>query len=425
MSYEYIASGLAFIWTNKITEETQPEICVKIRELTDKVTATHPNHKFGVLFNAYTERSTVNEVDSIFKGHYTVQADSGGLQMMTLGHGKITEEAKDKVYRTQAAHASIGMSFDQIPVTTLSEKQNFLDGGQRFFNPAIFDECAIESGKNLHRQIDVYLEEKSECKPLLIVQGNGIDWYRRWSDLVLKQVPQEKWKYIAGISSSSFALGNGLREDVERVFTFSQLEVPDHVKKHCHLLGFGSAHRMIPVVQFKRSGLYDDTTLFSYDSTKHTGGVIRGQYQNEGSIAQLRRHKEQMYYYTVKKMTEFFDKVLDFPFNEEHFFDTICQPAQHWSDKYGEGQKVWERNLTRYGFFLYSVHKTMEMIKKMEDDESYLCTIRPQDAHVFMPLSSVKTMSDYNHWKRHVSRHLTSKKVKTISEHTSLSDFFA
>lgn len=423
MSYEYIASGLSFIWTPKFNRDTQPELCDKIREMTDLVVAAHHNHKLGVLFNAYTEKHTVKEVNDIFKG-YTVQADSGGLQMMTLGHGDITEEAKDKVYRTQAKHATIGMSFDQIPVTTIGEKQGFLEAAQRYFNPAIFDECAIESGKNLHRQIDVYLEEESECKPLLIVQGNGMDWYRRWADLVMKQIPQEKWKYIAGVSSSSFALGNGLREDVERVFSFSQLDVPDHMKKHCHLLGFGSAHRLIPVVQFKRSGLYDDSILFSYDSTKHTGGIARGQYQNEGSIAQLRRHKDKTYYNTIEKMDDFFENILHTKFNEEHFYDTIICPASTWTEKYGEGKMAYERNMMRYGFFLFSVHATMNMVKHMEANEEHITRIRKSDAHIFMPLSQVKTVADYTHWVNHVSRHLVSKKVKTISEHTSLSGFF-
>lgn len=423
MSYEYIASGLSFIWTNKFTKESHPDLVAKIRDMTDRVVAAHHNHKFGVLFNAYTEKSTVDEVDSVFKG-YTIQADSGGLQMMTLGHGDITEEAKDKVYRTQAKWATIGMSFDQIPVTTIGLKQGFLEAGQRYFNPDIFDDCAIESGKNLLRQIEVYQEEKSDCKPLLIVQGNGMDWYRRWADLVLKQIPQDKWQYINGVSSSSFALGNGLREDVERVFAFSQLDVPDHMKKHCHLLGFGSAHRLIPVVQFKRSGLYDDSILFSYDSTKHTGGIARGQYQNEGSIAQLRRHKDQMYYDTIARMDDFFENILGYEFNEQYFYDTLISPAAVWTEKYGQGGKIEERNLMRYGFFLFSVHTTMNIVKNMEKHEEYLTKVRKQDAHVFMPLSKVKTLADYTHWKNHVSRHLVSKKVKTMSEHTSLDGFF-
>ena len=423
MSYEYIASGLSFIWCNKFTAESQPELVRLIRDFTDRVVAAHHNHKYGVLFNAYTEKHTVEEVNSIFKG-YSIQADSGGLQMMTLGHGDITEEAKDKVYRTQAKYATIGMSFDQIPVTTLSDKQGFLNAEMRYFNPAIFDECAIESGKNLHRQIDVYREEGSTCKPLLIVQGNGLDWYRRWADLVLQQIPQDKWQYIAGVSSSSFALGNGLREDVERVFSFSQLDVPDTMKKQCHLLGFGSAHRMIPVVQFKRSGLYDDSILFSYDSTKHTGGISRGQYQNEGSIAQLRRHKDKMYYDTIARMDDFFENILGFEFNEQDFFDTLISPAAVWAEKYGQSGRILERNLIRYGFLMYSVHTTMNMVKHMEKNEEYLTKVRKSDSHVFMPLSKVKTLADYNHWKNHVSRHLVSKKVKTMSEHTSLHDFF-
>ena len=423
MTWEYIASGLSFIWSNKFTRETQPELCDAVRDFTDKVVAAHDNHTYGVLFNAYTEKGTVKEVNDIFKG-YTIQADSGGLQMMTLGHGDISEEDKQKVYEIQSKWSTIAMSFDQIPVTTVGEKQGFLEEGQRYFNSDIFEECAKESGKNLARQIQYFIDHDSAAKPLLIVQGNGMEWYQKWAKIALKQVPKEHWEHIGGVSSSSFALGNGLREDVERVFAFSQLDVPDHMKKHCHLLGFGSMHRLIPAIQFKRSGLYGDDILFSYDSTKHTGGIARGQYQNGSSIGQLRRVKDKMYYDTVAKMSAFFKDILKYEFNEEHFYDTIIQPASHWTEKYGQKGLIFERNLFRYGFMLYSVHVVMDTVKKMENDERWIAKVRSQDAEVFIPLSKVKTLSDYNHWKNHAARHLTSKKVQVMSDRSSLDSFF-
>lgn len=423
MTFEYIASGLSFIWSNKFTKEEEPELCAKIREFTDKVVEAHPGHSYGVLFNAYTERGTAKHVNDLFHG-YTIQADSGGLQMMTLGHGDIAESDKEKVYATQAEYSTVAMSFDQIPVKTISDKQGYLDAKSRYFDPSIFDECAIESGKNLAKQIQYFIDKKSNAKPLLIVQGNGLEWYQKWAELALKQVPKEHWDHISGVSSSSFALGNGLKEDIERVFAFSQLPVPDNMKKHCHLLGFGSMHRLIPAIQFRRSGLYSDDILFSYDSTKHTGGIARGQFQNGPGIAQLRRVKDKMYYHAVSELDAFFRDILNFKFNEEHFYDTIIQPASYWTEKYGERQKIFERNLFRYGFMLFSVHTVMNMVKKMEKNEAFMIKLRKRDSHLFVPLSKVKTLDDYNYWKNHVSRHMTSRKVKSLSERSSLDQFF-
>jgi hypothetical protein len=258
----------------------------------------------------------------------------------------------------------------------------------------------------------------------LSYSNNGIDWYQRWAELALQQIPEELWDHISGVSSSSFALGNGLREDIERVFAFSQLPVPDKMKKHCHLLGFGSMHRLIPAVQFRRSGLYSKDVLFSYDSTKHTGGIARGQFQNGPSIAQLRRVKDKMYYHAVAELEKFFDEILKFKFNEEHFYDTIIQPASYWTEKYGERQKIFERNLFRYGFLMFSVHTVMNMVKKMEKNETFLTKVRKKDSHLFLPLSKIKTLDEYNYWKNHVARHLTSKKVKSLDDRTSIESFF-
>jgi len=424
MIFEYIASGLSFVWKNTFDATNGADICAKTVDMTDRMLAQHPNHKYGVLFNAYTEKSTVQAVHDVFN-KYTIQADSGGLQMMTLAHGNITDEAKDKIYRVQAKWATIGMSFDEIPVKIIGERAEIHDMGTKYFDPSMIAHCAKVSGQNLTRQIEVYLEEKTKCKPLMIIQGNCMETYKQWTDLIIKEVPQKYWKYIAGISSSSFSLGNGLLQDVERAFTLTQLDIPDHIKKHVHLLGVGAMNRLIPAIQFRRSGLFTDDMLFSYDSTKHTGGCIRGQYQQDAQIVQLSRTRCHKFHIAYEKIAAFSKNVLDFEINEDDFYRTIIRGNQEWNDHYGSNTvKMYERNLTSYAFLLYSVNETMKATESMINDETFITkVIRGVEPENIFALSKIKTLSDYNSWIKHAARHLPSKGVKNKENLATLEEF--
>jgi hypothetical protein len=423
--FEYIASGLSFVHKNTFDRTNAPDLCDKLVDMTDRMVAQWPNHKYGVLFNAYTEKSTVQSVVDVF-GKYTVQADSGGLQMMTLAHGSITDEAKDKIYRIQAKYATIGMSFDEIPVKIIGERAEIHDMGTKYFDPSMIRDCAIASGKNLTRQIEVYLEEKSKCKPLMIIQGNCMETYKQWTDIIINEVPKKYWKYIGGISSSSFSLGNGLLQDVERAFTLTQLDIPEHISKHVHLLGVGAMNRLIPAIQFRRSGLFTDDMLFSYDSTKHTGGVIRGQYQQDSQIVQLRRTRCPKFHLAYEKIADFSKNVLKFDMTEDDFYMVIIRSNLEWTDKYGSSTaRMLERNATAYAFMLYSVNETMKATERMMADEKYITNIiRGVEPENLFALSKIKTVEDYNSWMRHAGRHVPSKTVRNKEKFATLEEFF-
>ena len=422
--WTYIASGLSHLYKNRFTPETHPELCSKIVDMTDRCVDKFPGHSFGVLFNAFTEKSKVNDDLTIFQ-KYEIHADSGGLQMKTLGK-EITEDGKDLVYRTQAKHADIGMSFDEIPVTT-EKNQHFLDSGKRYFDRAIFKECAIQSGKNLTRQIEVYLEEKSKCKPFMIVQGNTIEYFQQWSDILLETIPVEYHRHIGGVASSSFSLGNGPLEDIERAFTFTQLNIPDHIKMHCHFLGVGSPARLIPPIQFLRSGAFDPETIFTYDSTSATSGLSFGRYTPLSGKTQtgLTRFKDTAFYQAYDVISEYSRDVLKFDFNQEDFYDVLCQPVDVWNTKYTNVGRTYERNAICHAFFLYSVMAMMASIDRVTNNELEIINLRSDsvDNNVYMTLSSVKTLSDYNHWKSHVGRHILSKAVKTDPS-SNIEEFF-
>jgi len=427
MSYEYIASGMSYIWKfNNFDRETQPELVKTINMMMDNLCAKFPNHGMGILFNGYTEKSLGPRIQSIF-GKYPIHVDSGGLQMITLGR-TITEELKDKVYEVQAKYGSVGMSFDKIPVKLVGDRSDRVSMEGRFFDPSIFDDCAIESGKNLARQIEVFLEKDTKCRPMMIIQGNDQHWYQRWSDLVLKQIPQDHWQYIDGIASGAAALGQGMREDVERVWALSQLEAPDHMKKKFHMLGFGSMNRLIPIIEFQKAGLFDKDVLFSYDSTKHTGGVSRGQTQDGPGIFQMTRHRDAKFYYIYNKIDTVCREVFGTRLDEDDFFYAVGQMAPdahaYYAKTYGKDKRVYERNLAAWTFFLYGVWAVMHYVELMEQDDTFVAAVRPRDHHCFITLKHVKTQEDYNYWKNHLGRGLRSAGVQSTKDNTTLEGFF-
>jgi len=420
MKFEYIASGLDFVFRNTIKVNKYPEVCNEILRTAKIMDTKYPSSKFGVLFNAYTERSNAKDTYEIFKG-LTIQADSGGLQMMTLGHGQISEEEKKKVYACQAKYSTIAMSFDEIPIKLVDERAEIHNYETKFYDPLLMEECAKKSGQNLLNQIEYFIEHKSHSKPLMIIQGNCMETYMRWTDIMMKTIPQDYWKYIGGISSSSFCLGNGFKEDVERAFTLSQLQVPDHIKKHVHLLGVGAMNRLVPAIQFRRSGLFTDDMLFSYDSTKHTGGCSRGQFQYGNKIIQLSRNKCPKYLKFSKEILEFNEKELNNFINEDDLFMTIIKPNSEWEKKYGsKTARIKERNMAVWGFFLFSVNQTMKAIEDMVNNQDTIPKYCNEKFEFVKSLSSIKTIDDYNSWKRHVSKYLVSKSVKRIDTFSTL-----
>jgi hypothetical protein len=413
---------MSFVQKNTFNRDTAPELCDKIREVTDLMVAQHPNNKFGVLFNAYSEKSQAKDVKDIFDG-YTIQADSGGLQMQTLAHGNISDEAKADIYKTQAKYSTIAMSFDEIPIRIVGNRAGVLDMSTKYFAPDLIESCAKESGRNLAKQIEFFIEEKTTTKPLMIIQGNCMDTYNKWTEIIIKQIPQDHWKYIAGISSSSFSLGNGFKEDVERAFTLYQLPVPDRMKKHIHLLGVGAMNRLIPAIQFRRSGLFTEDMLFSYDSTKHTGGCIRGQYQQDASIVQMSRNRDLRYQKAWKNISKFSKDVLKYDIDEDDFYMVVCQGNPAWTEKYGSNTvRMFERNMAIWCFFMYSVNENMKAIEHMIKDEHYISKIAKVKFDLIHSLSSVKSLVDYQYWTSHAGRALPSKSVQTPG--SSLDLFF-
>lgn len=394
---EYILSGTSYTRIHGVMDKQH------IVDLSNKLfssVAKKTNHKFGLLYNAFTEpgfgKNLVQfDVDSI-------HADSGGLQIITQGL-TATQDIKDKIYRNQATHADLGMCFDEIPIKTVGATSGRNDTTNRFFDPDTLEEMARQTGKNIARQIEVFLEEKSKCKPILIAQGNCYDTYMRWVEYILDEIPPDKHQYIGGIAMGGAALGTGSLEDIERAFIFTQLPME---KKHLHILGVGSAKRILPYLMFIKNGMYDGVSV-SYDSTTHSSGVELGNYFANGTMNSFTRHYSDTYDIMLKDVCE----LTGFDLAGKEFFNVLnSSKTKYLVEGTGDDSIFYG---VRLGTIIASVTNFCHYIDSLLSSEKALNKLISSDKSL-MPIKSlldVKDLASYNEWRSSVGRFVKTNRI--------------
>ncbi len=407
---EYILSGTSYTRMHAVIDDPVVKpIIDHLMSLPGKMT----NHKFGLLYNAFTEAGfgpnlkKVNGIDSI-------HADSGGLQIITQGL-TATDEIKKKIFKNQATYADLGMCFDEIPIKTVGATSGRNDTTNRFFDHENLVAMATQTGKNIESQIDVYLEEKSDCKPILIAQGNCYDTYMEWVDTILKAIPKEKHQYIGGVAMGGAALGTGSLEDIERAFIYSQLQIE---KTHLHVLGVGSIKRMLPYVTFMNNGLYGNSSV-SYDSTTHASGIELGNYFSDGSMMTFTRHFNKTYH----KMYADSQQLYNANISLEKFFKLINSSKTKWLEA---GEHLPTFYAVRLSCIIAAVVNFCKYLDNIVADQNAFNSFVGSDKSLapFLSLVDVKNLSDYNRWKASAGRYVRTNRI-SANQPTSLEGFFA
>ena len=413
-SLEYILSGCSYMRLTFDEPSTDVELNVWINDVFKNM-ATEV-HDFSLLYNGWTEAGFGPRFMESFRNSIAnIAADSGGLQLCTQGK-VITPDIKDEVYRTQANHSTLAMSFDEIPVTFTGERSSRTDYTNRYFDISKFADSAILTGKNVARQIEVFLDEKSTSKPIFIAQGNCLDTYMEWCELALKQIPKAHHKYIGGVAMGAAALGYGALEDIQKAFYFKQLPL-EH--EYMHLLGVGSAQRMLPTLVFLQNGFYDGTHI-SYDSTTHSSGVCMGRYTMPGGeVKKFPKHFDRQVY------TEIYEDVKSkFPldFSVEIFYDAMTLASLKFQEKYGDRINFFK---TVIGFVCKSVYNFQLQIEDCLSDKSKLLKLaqRYKSHLIFKTLYDVKTVEDFKKWESELSRFIKTKSIAS-EKRSTLEDFF-
>jgi hypothetical protein len=414
---EYVASGSSY-FKLMYAESLEPQNLDFFARTFGSLNNTH-NHKISLLYNAYTEKRPGEWMGEHYRPLvHSIHADSGGLQMVTLGR-TITNELKEEVYDSQARNSDIAMCFDVIPVRTLdSGRSERLDLSNRRFDRTDLERCARETGRNLRRQIDFFDEKGSNARPMLITQGNDYDSYMKWTQYVVEELDDYHVSRIGGIAMGAAALGKGSLEDFKRAFYFTELPI-NLESKHLHLLGVGSVYRMIPQFIFMQNGLYQDVQM-SYDSTTHTSGVTQGRYYKDDLALNFTRAFDDNYrivWEDIKRNFPFYDYSL------ETFYEALNISSRTYQEKHGNI----DPSLQTYGVFVSSAIKNfLSHVEKLQNSRDEIMNMaRGIDATAFNALYSVHNNQDFDHWLRNVGPYVASEPVQEYVEPVTLGGLFA
>ena len=413
-SLEYVASGLSHlkIFANAITEDKT--VSGLIGEYFSSLNGKN-NHNFSLLFNAYTEKQLGKRMHELYKDNvHSIHADSGGLQIITRGLG-ITPEIKEGVYRTQAKLSHTAMCFDEIPVKLVSDKSDRNNTANRFFDINNLEECARQTGRNIKRQIEIFLDEKSHAKPMIIAQGNNYETYMSWVDYLLQEIPSSYHDYIGGIAIAGAALGAGPLEDIERAAYCVHL--PFKMKKpYVHVLGVGSIRRMLSYITFMNNGFYPDDLHLSYDSTTHTSGVSLGLYYHEGNVTFNRVFNEtyEFIYNDVNLKYDLASKGIDI----QKFFKVMNTNSAYYYDdkrKVVDYEAIKDYYHVTAGFACSSISNFTKKIDDCSKSKQKLINAA-YDNGVLKEINSllpVKTLDDFKKWLKEYGQYTKSARVSS------------
>lgn len=424
--FEYVMSGVAHA---RVTYEScygSKETLAKVNEAL-KLYQGKFNHYHSFLYNGYTEKKIGSDFNIYYKDSlYAIHADSGGLQVVTRGED-ITPELKRAVYEHQAKYCDIAMSFDEIPLTVQRDdgyETSITDIDNRFFDYSKFKECAELSADNLEEQIDYFQEVESDTKPLLIAHGNNIDDFCAWVDIILERIPEHKHKYIAGLSLAGTALGAGMAEIVERLFSFSAIRAPEHMKKNLHLLGVGSITRMAPAAGFVLSGLFKDVHI-SYDSTTHSASVTRGtRVQKDGTVLQYGRDNHYLLEIFRHEVLNYFPGYID-DCDPAMFRDILQSSRTDIFDRHNNSDEIkYWYHLVYFLAVQNSVLNAVSYIDKLSTSQrefnKFCCT---KKMTYLIEMLKIKDRQDFDRWYPEAKKRMKSQRVQPLGQKATLGHF--
>ena len=411
--FEYVASGLTTNRHQVIGTPGGLELYQRMNNV--------GKQRFSFLYNAYQEKTN----GKLFKelkdaGYlYAVHADSGGLQMI-MRNIEPNAKMRQKIYENQAEFSDIAMSFDEIPLVIESAdgSAQIADLSTRFFDMENLALKAKQSGQNLKDQVEYFDSVKSQAAALMILQGNCLETYKIWTDEMMSVLGESSYQFVGGLALAPTSIGMGLYEDCVRAIA---LKTNPYNKHKVHLLGIGSAYRMLPFVIMNAYDWFGKDYHISYDSTSHSRGLW-GSLDYKLNNRTLRctgkhnmRNRRTVYEDLVKIMNmectyELFDKWCDAE-------ATLCG----WKDL-TEGKQPKMFAYLCSAFLLGTVRHFMDNLEEMSQN---IDNINIPELPILKTMKEVKTHEDGNKWLKDYKQYLFSKPVlKTTERYADLTQFF-
>lgn len=417
--FEYVLSGPSYSRITYPEFTSDPDLIEWTHGVLNKLN-TATEHKFSFLYNAWTEKDFGESLKEYKKSTNALYADSGGLQIVTRGLAATTDIKRD-VYKNQMQYADFGMSFDEIPVSIDGDKSTRLDTSNRYFDKAKFEFCARETGRNIDKQIETFLEGKSDTKPIAIIQGNCYETYMRWCEYMVEEISPNRRDVIGGIAMGAASFGHGFLEDIERAYYFTQLPFKT-ADSHVHFLAVGSIERILPAVIFAQTGVYRDTRI-SYDSTSHASGLLFGRMyvqKHLGGVHQFTRDYDRLTYRRLHDLIKSEFDIGDFSTDDLHYFMNTASKKviAERGDRTGQLKSFVAGTM----FAVLSFMRDLDLMVNSGQLE-VLRAIKSKKDIVFSSLYEIKNHDDFNHWKRHFAKYVPSERIADQLQIVNTLDF--
>ena len=376
------------------------------------------------LYNAYTEKEEIEFYNEHERLHMdNIFADSGGLQMVTLGKHKnktVTEEDKAKVYEYQQ-DADFAFCFDEIPAVTIGSNPRS-NANDRYIDPSRIDSSSIATAQNINAQAKFFEDHDARAKIFHIIQGNSIDDMVRWADVGLQHIDNKD--RLAGFAMADTCMGVGVLESVDMLLAFNRIqELTDHRYKRVHLLGIGSASRLTPLLAFLNSGLIDKDITISFDSSSLSLAWMHGIFLDyTGKHSLTERHK------CAEAIKTCYNEL--FPFIESHtgadkqkLLDFILDSRMQYvklilGANSNDNAPAPERNAARLFIVLSCLWQTKVLCSQFVD----IINSKSKRNHPALAFSRVTSYNDALKLRNDIISRLPSKRVPRVEN--TLDKFF-
>ncbi len=430
--YEYVMSGLGYTRLN--ANRINLGNTERMLEVVNHAFSLIDGFDYSGLFNAYTERSIAESGRFKHIPFKEMHVDSGGLQMALFGK-TITEDIKNQIYQTQGKFGSVAMCFDNIPLYTEqiegagTSQRTRIDN--KIFLTTEMKDRAIDTGRNVNNQLRAFKEMGSDCKVMMIAQGNQSQDFADFIRYQFDEIDDELKDGIHGIAVADTCIGNGILESIEMLSGFNLIDIPEQYKKNLHLLGVGSISRLMPVIELQRSGYLSESTHISFDSTTHSSSFIMGKMWDEtgnfekiGSVAS--NENLLLFEFIYKK---YFEKFYDVPCDTfvTHVAKNL-KGSKHLEDLSDLGEM---RYLIQYIHSHECVIRFMDSVNRcVKSQNEYFKLISNQlMINCMIQLSKVEDQDDMNEYLKKFKPIIDSKRIargSSIEEMKSatLDEFF-
>jgi hypothetical protein len=369
---------------------------------------------------------------------------------MVTQNKTITDEWKDKIYDIQSKHSSYAMCFDEMPinVTKTAGIASRLDLSGRQYIVEWARDKAIETGKNVRRQIEIIRKNNSDTKVFIICQGNETQDFVEYFDNVIDQLPPEYYTSIAGVALSAACTGLGIRESVKMAGSYRYMSIPKGMGRKLHFLGFGSLSRLYPMMVLEASGYLNADITF--DSSSHAMGCLLGEVNiMDSDVLKTKKHAfgnrngktaytDSIYKHIYRKYQSIFNAY--YPRIDEETYLAIVG-IDHTTSKRYRKRRMAKGDIKKYNVsikdsiviqlytrFLIAFESYTTFSKNM--DKLYTDIregkVKEGDVNVtaLSALSKVKTIDQFENWMDNVGKKVSSNKIEryTTLDEASVKD---